>query len=572
MRAKKSMRRVFYLLCLAIILLVVASITLNVTVMRGVFVENTSALLHSAHEQTAKNIESYLRDVENITFSMCYSPSVQQYFKEKDPTKRIALFSDVQAVFSNMSYGNNAILGFALYDGDGRFITANANNFQAITAKDKLEDLLTTHYYTSYASNPYLGEGFHGYIMTMPIIGVDKGVLSKNTLGAVALTVSMSYIEQQMRSGSLYNGSSMTLIGETGKSLLTSGYSAGNDSVPPANETMIGQTGWKLVTRYDAGILPDDMQRVWWVTIATGMMIILIIGTFLVMIFRRMLAPVESISHFMRNVSKTKKSTVYEPKEKNYEEITAMTDSMNQMLFSLDEKTLALIEQEKKYYQAMLETNRLEILAYRSQINPHFLYNTLDCISGMAFGYNAPEIAQIAEALSGMFRYAVKGEDFVTVAEELRHIREYATIINFRFMGRITIEIEATSQAQKARIPRLMLQPVVENAVFHGLERKIGPGKIEVTLEIQNEYLFMRVQDDGIGMDEDGVKAIMKSVKGLRPKEEGKAGGIGLWNIARRLDAFCGDQYALTVESHVAQGTVVEIKLPLAGEGGFIDV
>lgn len=567
MRSKRSMRRTFFIFCLVIIILVLGSISFNVVVMRSVFVENTNTLLKTAHEQTVKNIENYLRDIENIAFSMCYSPSVQQYFKETDAAARIALFGDVQAVFSNISYGNNTIMGFSLYDKDGVFITANANTYQAIIFRDRLEDLTGSHYYTHYPSNPYLGDTLTGYILTIPVIGVEKGVLSKNTLGAVTLTVGMGYIEQQMRSGSLYRGSAMTLIGETGKTVLKSGDEPSAQALPVTDESAIGQTGWKLITSYDPGILPDDMQRLWWVTVAVGVLIILTIATFLIVIFKRMLAPVEGISRFMRGVSKTKQSTVYRPREETYEELTAMTDAMNQMLSSLDEKTAALIDQEKKYYHAMLETNRLEILAYRSQINPHFLYNTLDCISGIAFRYNAPEIVEISEALSGMFRYAVKGEDFVTVSEEIKHMQEYATIISYRFMGRIAIDIKATQEAQAAHIPRLMLQPVVENAVFHGLERKMGPGKIEVSVAIQDAHLHMRIADNGIGMDEKSVKAIMRGVKGAAEQQE-ETGGIGLWNIARRLDAFCGGQYDLTVRSAPGEGTTVTITLPLKAKGG----
>lgn len=566
MHSKRSMRRIFLISCLAIIVLVLASISINVVIMRSIFVENTNALLNSAHAQTVKNIENYLKDIENIAFSMCYSPSVQQYLKEKDAMARIELFGDVQAIFSNISYGNNAIVGFSLYDSDGKFITANGKSYHAITFRDKLEDMVSMQYYTYYPPNPYLGALFSGYILTIPVVDVNRDALSKKILGGVAMTVSMSYIEQQIHNGSLYKGSSMTLIGETRKALLSSGDGSNLAAMPATNETAIGTTGWTLVTSYDAGILPDDMQRVWWVTVAAGVMIILTIGMFLIMLFRRMLAPVESISRFMRSVSRSQKSAVYKPKEKTYEELTTMVESMNQMLCSLEEKTAALVEQEKKYYLAMLETNRLEILAYRSQINPHFLYNTLDCISGMALRYQAPEIAQISEALSGMFRYAVKGEDFVTVAEELNHMREYATIINHRFIGRITIEIGATQDAQSVRIPRLMLQPVVENAVFHGLERKIGKGKIEVSAKIEQDHLHMRVKDDGVGMAPESVELIMKHVRGAAHEERGDTDGIGLWNIARRLDAFCNSHYKMTVESAVGVGTTVEITLPLEGK------
>ncbi|MCE5342145.1 MAG: histidine kinase [Eubacteriales bacterium] len=568
----KSMRKTFWRLCVLIIVLVVLTFAFNVVFMRNVFVNNTVDFLRMTHRQTCINIEDYLKGVEEIAFSMCYSPSMQAFLKEKDPASRIALFQDVQSVYSNIVYINNAVMGFSVYDESGHFITANGTGFQAIMQGDSIELPSNIRYHTVYPPNPYIGHTLSCYTLTIPIIETGTGGLSHNVMGTVIFAVNLSYVQSQVKAGNIYQGSRMTLYGESGRILAASS----EQTLPLQNntitsESMINSTGWELVTSFEAGALADDILTVWWVTIATGILIIIIILLFLLLISRRILSPIESISRFMRSVSKDPRNLIYQSPEDSYEELSTMVVSMNLMLQSLVAKSEAFVEQEKNYYQAVLETNRLEILAYRSQINPHFLYNTLDCISGMAFRYNAPEIAQISQALSGMFRYAIRGKDFVTVEEELMHMQEYSTIIGHRFMGRITIQINATQEARTLRIPRLILQPIVENAVFHGLEKQIGPGGIQVDVYAQDGFLHMRVTDNGLGMSQESVDSIaniMANTDQYSHDGEADKGGIGLWNIAHRLRIFYNEKSVLRVESREGEGTTVEIILPLEQKEG----
>lgn len=573
LKRQKSMRKSFLLLCTVIILIIIASFAINIIVMHNVFIQNTSKLVLMAHTQTSENITNYLTGIENIAFSMCYSPSMQQFLKEPNPAMRIALFREVQAVYSNVVYLNSAIMGFSIYDRDGLFITANGNSFQVITQRDKIDMTTYIRYDSLYPPNPYIGNTISCYTLTIPIIETGAKKLSKSILGTVVFTINLAEVNKQIQASNLYEGSYMTLYSETEKALASAGASfapseAGHN--PIAYDTTIGQTGWKLVTGFESGILADDIKGVWLITIISGVMIVIFISFFFLLLLKRIVSPIEGISRFMQSVSEEPTNIVYRSHSDTYAELSTMTASMNVMLQSLSEKNIAIIEQDKKVYEAVLEAKRLEILAYRSQINPHFLYNTLDCISGMALRYNAPEIEQISQALSGMFRYAIKGRDFVTIGEELTHMQEYATIIHHRFMGRIAIHLNATDEAKALLIPRLVLQPVVENAVFHGLEKKIGPGEIQVDVYAQDGLVHMRVADNGLGMPPESAAAIMKSMTapGASDNEtQEEQGGVGLLNIVRRLRIFYGGKASLQIESRLGEGTTVSIVLPLDQEG-----
>lgn len=227
----------------------------------------------------------------------------------------------------------------------------------------------------------------------------------------------------------------------------------------------------------------------------------------------------------------------------------------------LDEKQKMQLEIEQlKYlaYETELSKKQAEILAYRSQINPHFLYNTFECIRDMALFYDVDDIAELTMALSNVFRFAVKGTDMVTVENELDHIREYAKIVNYRFMGKICIEIEAENSILNCSVLKLLLQPLVENAVFHGLEQKIENGTVWVRVfSSDDQKLCFVVEDDGCGIEPEHLKQITASLE-----TEKNTTKIGVFNIYQRLKLHYGKQFSFDIKSISGKGTCITIMIP----------
>jgi len=216
---------------------------------------------------------------------------------------------------------------------------------------------------------------------------------------------------------------------------------------------------------------------------------------------------------------------------------------------------------QKRMYEMELSKRRIQILAYRNQINPHFLYNTFDCIRAMALFYDAEDIAEITMSLSDVFRYAVKEENIVLVEEEIEYIQEYAKIIEFRFDGKIRVHIQADEYAKKEKMVKLLLQPLVENAVFHGVEKNMHGGDIYVTVRVTEENsLSFCVQDNGPGMSESRKEEVLSQL--TKKSDEEKKKGIGLANIYGRLKLFYGDQMRFSIETEEGRGTKVMITVP----------
>ena len=564
------MKKTFIIICCIVTLVVILTFGTYILIVHQLMQENMDSYLSVTHQQVANNIDAYLEEVENIGLSMCYSPSVQHYLLSNDPVERIRLFADVQAVFSNLYYMDHAITCFSIYDKDGRFLTANGARASGITIQDQIAPSSGPTYATEYPGNAYIGKSYAAYILTLPVLQQVDDTSTKNYIGSIVLTVDVAFIHNQMNLVSFTQGSMVTLTDSNGQMIASSQVQAMDTAdMSIFTQTQFDNVDWLLTTYYVAGTLTEDMQPIWRTTLLTALFILGALMFFLWMILYRFLRPITHIQQFMEHVSRHPGAQQYDALPIEFEELRSMVESMNRMLNALEQKKEELLLQEKRTFETELAKDRLEILAYRSQINPHFLYNTLECISGMAMMYNANEIMEISQSLSNMFRYAIKGKDFVTVEEELQHMREYATIIRYRFMERIDIQFSVSESALPILIPRLILQPLLENSVFHGLEHKLGKGRIIVNVFLQDSTLIMRVQDDGVGMELPQLKEIrynLDYVAGHLDQDEQDRRGIGLKNIARRLYLFYQHSGRLLFDSTPGQGTTAEIQLPARRE------
>lgn len=213
-----------------------------------------------------------------------------------------------------------------------------------------------------------------------------------------------------------------------------------------------------------------------------------------------------------------------------------------------------------------------QYLALQNQINPHFLYNTLEGIRGEAITAGLDNVAKMTEALSTFFRYTISNvEQLVTLEDELHNIDNYYIIQRYRFGERINLFVDCDEEDREElyqyRMPKLTLQPIVENAIIHGIERKIDRGNIRIKLEATSKRLIITVSDDGAGMDETRLRELNReletpSLDFVKPDRE-KRGGIAIINVNSRIRLLFGEEYGISIYSTVDVGTDVEITLPL---------
>ena len=195
----------------------------------------------------------------------------------------------------------------------------------------------------------------------------------------------------------------------------------------------------------------------------------------------------------------------------------------------------------------------------QSQINPHFLYNTLDIIVWMIENENSDKAVNIVTALAKFFRISLsKGKNIITVKDEVEHVRNYLMIQNMRFKNRFEYSIDVDEKVLSYSSLKLMLQPLVENAIYHGMEFMDGDGEIDVKVFKEDNSLYFTITDNGLGMSEDMVETLLS--KDFVPSKKGS--GIGVKNVNERIKLYFGSEYGLKVESEPDEGTKITIHLP----------
>ncbi len=207
--------------------------------------------------------------------------------------------------------------------------------------------------------------------------------------------------------------------------------------------------------------------------------------------------------------------------------------------------------------QELKRKNELEVL--QAQINPHFLYNTLNSVVRMVgIGKNEDVITMIT-SLSRLFRISLsRGKNIITVQDELEHVRHYLIIQKMRYKNKFEYEIQAQEETLSCQTPKLILQPIIENAIYHGIEKMADPGMILITVEMIAGKLLFQIRDNGLGMPEHVRSNILS---GRYKSEDGS--GVGIRNVHERIRLFFGQEYGLEIESELESGTTVKIWIPV---------
>jgi two-component system sensor histidine kinase YesM len=227
----------------------------------------------------------------------------------------------------------------------------------------------------------------------------------------------------------------------------------------------------------------------------------------------------------------------------------------------------------KWVYREQITRKEAEIKALQSQINPHFLFNTLESINWMAQLNNVPEISETVTNLSELMEASIGRDDrLITVGEEFAYIDRYVSLLKRRFEERIAFIRNVHEEAAKVKIPRLLIQPLVENAVHHGIERSRDKGEVKLNAFVENGMLVIEVMDNGPGIEQEELDRInaslsmdndtyFRNVSGKRRK------GIGIENVNRRIKLFYGEEYGLKIESESGSHTRVVVTIPVDAGG-----
>ena len=508
--------------------------------------------------QVEGKMEDFHDTLNHVATSMAYAPTTYDYFT-MDPVARVMVSEDLSEIFSNTVLLESDIAGIYLYDTSLNQIAAmgkaadNPDFVQSLKKQMEFGDI----FYLNQAGVPFYTVYFPVYDLNNRQYGIQTGmcVMMMRTDNLSGLLEDSQATENTQVF--LLDGNNQIIA------------SRGNNGLEELDRSMMRSTdefyvkvrsvrmdGWKVVSRIPESEMNssmDDGKK--FVTIAYVLAFALLI-LLVWFCYKRFVGPLHQVDLFIQKI-------VDRPEERmeigREDEIGTVVQSLNHMLDARQKMNQEIQESQRRMYEAEIAKKQLQVLAYRNQIIPHFLYNTFECICSMALYYEVDDIAEITMALSKVFRFAVKGENIVSVEEEVSYIREYAKIIDYRFMGKIDVDIEMEDAVKEKRVIKLMLQPLVENAVFHGLEQKLEDGEVNVFIHMHGEdHIMFVVEDNGCGI-EPARLVWMRDNLDSRPTGQK---GIGVANIYQRLKLFYGDDVVFQIESRLGEGTRITIIIP----------
>ena len=533
--------------------------------------DNTQRVLH----QVNMNLDSYLRRMMRISDTMYYRVIKATDLAEGSLTDGMSLLYEEN---------RDALVSIAVFDGSGALVSAaplsglkssalpqESSWFQAAT--EKMENL---HFSAPHVQRLFDDPDYrYRWVVSLSrYVQLTRGGVTES--GVLLVDMSFSGIEQVCRDVELSNGGYLYLIDGDGEliyhprqQLIYAGLQQENNRTAATYrdgtrwETFegirrqvtvktVGYTGWKLV-----GVVPAD-------DLATGSQQPLLFGVSLLLFSAFLLAflnfrisayisdPIRRLEHSIKELEAGKENVEIEEEAGCYE-VQRLSHSIRSMVSTMRHLMDDIIEQER-------QKRRSELEVLQSQINPHFLYNTLDSVIWMTEAGRYDEAIQMVTSLARLFRIALsRGKSIIPLKDELEHALHYMTIQEIRFKKKFSTRITAHPGTEGLYTMKLIVQPILENAIYHGMAGAEDDGLITVDARREGDDLIIDVEDNGMGMRPEVAVSLLDE---NRPEMRTTGSGIGVRNVHRRIRLTFGERYGLTIFSEPDEGTRVQIRLP----------
>ena len=311
----------------------------------------------------------------------------------------------------------------------------------------------------------------------------------------------------------------------------------------------IVSSDWKVVgISYVDEMINERIKDIYKNVVEFAIIGLIILAIFIVIVSNRVSRPVRELSVAMKAFEKNAEQFQYNPVHGVYE-LESLSESFDHMVMKIQELMVHIVDEEKTL-------RKTELKALQAQINPHFLYNTLDSIQWMCEKKDTEKAIAMVSALAKLFRISIsKGKELIPIEKELDHVRSYLVIQSYRFKGQFEYYFEVDEKLLNYYCNKITLQPIVENSIIHGLEGMYDEGEIHIRVIDGGDHILMQIEDNGVGMTKEQCQKIIAH-------DESDQFGIGIKNVNDRLKIYFGQEYGLKIESELDCGTKVIVKIP----------
>lgn len=552
---------------------------------KGALRTRTETELLRSYKQLEQNLDTFGREVDQVALrvlngsdlaSLVVSHGSQTSMIEQ----RIDFFSMTDTILAEYSFIDSIVFYNAedvtlFADGNwnitsensekrGKFYTERLKNRNAVPQKKPI-------WYGGYNSSDFV-ENDRDNQKLLNYVSVCRPIFRGEKYGWLVLNVDLEHFVSYYNSISQDGGWSEEtyMIDQFGRTVSeTNVYGIGDEKenlmLQPEAAPKIFESGKNLILCYPVGfcnwtlvnetpiseILGDiqDVQEIFILAIVASVTISIL---FLVFWVKYMTTPFVKVIDALKMVQNGQFGIVLEQDHENGDEFSLLVNSYNKMTLEISSLIRKNVENEKSKRDA-------QIRALKSQINPHFLYNTLDSIIWMIRSEEYDGAGEMVSLLAKFFRISLsQGKDMITLEKELEHASSYLAIQNIRFKDKFEFHVDADPELLKYFCPKLSIQPLLENAIYHGMDGMYEDGEIEIRIYEKNGAIKIDVSDNGPGMTQEKIDYIMHN-KVVSSK---RGSGIGVCNVNERIQLIYGKNYGITISSELDEGTVATITIP----------
>ena len=582
LRHFKSVRSaLFAAISVMVLCAVVIVVAISLRFTRTSVFDNAVVYTRTIVRQTNQNIDSYIDYMDNIVTMVSGSRDTQSFLYDKDEETlqvsecRQRLVEQFRTILKSRSDIRN--IGLIQKDGNRLFNNGGQqkNAYLDLDTQAWYKNAITSNRSVLTSSHvQHVIRGERPWVITVSR-GVRNFTGSGNREGVVFIDLNYSAISElcdQNSIGSkgyvflldqdgnvvyhpqqqqLYNElqtENIDLVMNTDKETLMDGS---GDNAKIYTISRSEKTGWTVVGCTNVAELLKDSKKARSIYVLVAAILVIAALVLSNLISRNITRPLQQLRDSMARVQEGDFGAA-EVEVTSRNEVGSLTRSFNVMTSRIQELMKQNIyEQQQK--------RKSELKALQSQINPHFLYNTLDSIIWMAEGKKNEEVVVMTASLARLLRQSISNEEEqVPIGQEVEYARSYLTIQKMRYKDKLEFQIQVDAQIMGVPIIKLVLQPLIENAIYHGLKYKEGKGLLIVRGYREGENAVIQIKDNGAGMDEQTLSHIFE-----KHKVNYRSNGVGVYNVQKRLQLYYGMDYGITYSSRQGEGTTASIVIPM---------
>jgi two-component system sensor histidine kinase YesM len=547
----------------------------RISMEREIIQSNLSTITWTGHY-----LEEKLSEINNLMYTILISPSYNEFASKADgsnnPNQYFTQKNLIDTVSSIYYTGNNNLSGIQLYFKETNSLFKISSSLQTVINSPNVIPLFYQNVLSQ--NGDFLIQNSDTNEKKFNLIRSINRFENRERIGAISLEVKWKIADNAIELLNPDKEHTVLIADRAGNVMY---QPAGTTQLSTVNELLkedmvrelgyiqtqdyyifyntIEPWGLKLVKMIPVLSINQSANKILHYGFIVGAVSIIVSMLITVILAWKISKPIVTLARSMQSLAFIKDEDM--SLSNRIDEIGMLESKMQTMSYRIREHI-------KTEYMINLEKRTAQLKALQAQINPHFLQNTLQLIGGMAFSQSPDRLYAVIKSLSEMFRYVIREpSEWVTLENEINHLKNYVFIQEQRFSNRIVTAVNIELGIESCIIPKLTIQPIVENAFMHGLDKKSGNWSLKVTAVQDEQGILISIEDNGVGMSSDQLHKLSSELQIHSDTIWTSGDHIGLSNVAARIKMQFGAQYGITIDSELNVGTIVHLHIPMVKDG-----